>query len=162
MVGPDGTVSLLGFGTEGAVQTDLRPLAMLAQRFTNRWPAEVDSYLDALQAPEGFKDVVEALAAFPVPVEERDAAGLGRAVKRRVKALKQVEQGDTEPVKSSDTTDGVPSRTRQSPHKNEAKREPEIQAPDEFQPPREARWVALGCGSLVFIAFVLEVWSVPL
>ena len=161
VIGCDGNVSLLGFGTPGAAQTDLRPLAKLAQRFTNRWPAELDSYLDALQAPEGFKNVAEALEAFPLTEDDRDATSLGRAVKRRIKALKSETEAPAE-----DPTSTVPAeiseRVSLSPPPSPREQPIQEASEDAVSGPNQAKWIALLCGSLVLVAFVLEIWDVPL
>tara|TARA_B100000674_G_C37039504_1_gene557896 strand:+ start:106 stop:444 length:339 start_codon:yes stop_codon:yes gene_type:complete len=112
-----------------------------------------------LQAPEGFKDVADALDAFPLEDEERDATALGRAVKRRLKALKAEADGpDTAPEKKAKETTSKPRATETSPRS-----EPR---PDVVDVTREsfnqAKWVALACGTLLVAAFVLEIWSIPL
>ena len=159
ILGQDGSVSILGFGTEGAPQTDLRPLATLAQRFTNRWPAEMDSFLDALQAPEGFRDIADALDAFPLDDEERDAAALGRAVKRRLKALKAEADGpDTATKDKAKETAPEPRATETRTHSGPSPDVVDVTG-DSFN---QAKWIALACGMLVVAAFVLEIWSIPL
>jgi hypothetical protein len=166
MIGLDGTVSILGFGSHGSSQTDLRPLAELAQRFTNRWPVEIDSFLDALQAPEGFSSIGEALKAFPTTDEGADAAGLGRTIKRRIRAL-SAEQDEPaaasakEPAKEP-AKDKAKDKAKKSPSQTKGSALPTEAEPSTFAVSYEARWLALACGGVVLLAFVIELFSVPL
>jgi len=162
MIGLDGAVSILGFGSHGSSQTDLRPLAELAQRFTNRWPAEIDSFLDALQAPEGFASIGDALQAFPTTEEGADAVGLGRSIKRRIRAL----SAEQEEPKTASSDETPPDKATKSPQKAKGKGKgkalPPEAEPSTFSVSHEARWLALACGGVVLLAFVIELFSVPL
>jgi len=157
MITTEGELAILGFGTAGPGQTDLRAVAELSQRLTASWPTEMDAFLDELQAGEGFVKIADALEAFPLPLEAKDRTALGRTIKRRIRALAETPDSAIGPV-SEEPENKQATKLQEASDRPRRKRRPTLEG---LVASRQARWVALTCGGLVALAFVLEIFTLP-
>lgn len=158
MIGSDGNIALLGLGTPGPAQTDMLQVAQLAQGITTGWPTEMDAYFDKLQSADGFANVSEAIEALPVTSTERDKAGIGRLITRKLKATEETPEAG-ERVAPTEKTQEAQAPCPPPVYALKRRRRGTLEV---VAASRQARLIALLCGSLVAIALFLELTMFPL
>ena len=153
MADGDGDIRVAGLGAHGDPQGDLLALGNVALELTDRWPPEMNAWIDRLRDGEApFPSAGAALEALPLDVTPEGRKALGRAIKRKIRQREQAvaeTSGTPTPPSEPVTRDASSRPPKPAPRPAAPSLEPSI---------RQARGVAWLCGALLIAALVAEVF----